>query len=100
MSVTAVADLVDQREIALACVPPPHPPEYARRTGLHRQVEMLAHLRQIPKRLDHAPRHVPRVRAREPDALDAGDFVDALEQAGEVAVRRIGRPVVIDDLAE
>ena len=45
-------------------------------------------------------RDVPRMRAREPDALDARRRRERLEQRREVAGRIVGRLVVVDDLPE
>src|SRR5581483_12528001 len=43
---------------------------------------------------------VARMRTREADAVDTGDAVDRLDQAGEVAAGIVRRLVVVDDLPE
>ncbi len=45
-------------------------------------------------------RDVPRMRAREPDPPNPGHAVHRREQSGEVALRIVGRLVVVHDLAE
>jgi hypothetical protein len=40
------------------------------------------------------------MRAREADAIDAGNLVDRFEQCREIARRIVRRLVVVDDLAE
>ena len=61
---------------------------------------MLADLRQIADGLDQPRAGMARMRAREPDALDAGDIVDLGEQLREVAAGIVRRLVVVDDLPE
>src|SRR6266849_2913837 len=63
-------------------------------------MQMPADLRQVAHPCQEAIIEVPRVRAGKADALDAGDVVDGLEEAGEVARRLVRRLVVVDDLAE
>ena len=63
-------------------------------------MEVLADLRQIAHGLDQARRHVARMRARKPDALDARHVVHRLQQRGEIARRIVRRLIVIDDLPE
>ena len=91
---------VDQRQVALARVAPPH------------RVAGRASSRTAPAGAgDGRPwaaaasrrgtgRDVPRMRAGEPDTLDAVDVVHRLEQAGEIAARVVRRLVVVHDLAE
>ena len=55
---------------------------------------------EIAERRDEAPGHMPGMRAREPDPLDARHVVDGLEQPRKVTAGVVGRLVVIDDLAE
>src|SRR5687767_4379035 len=63
-------------------------------------MEMAAHLRQPAHRVDHARRDVTRVWAREPDAAQAVDLVQTLEQSREIAGRIVGGLVMVHDLAE
>ena len=79
--------LADQIEIALARVAAAHRLEHARRTRLHRQMQVPADLRQPHHGVQEPRRDVPRVRAGEPDPLDAVDVVNRFEQRREVAVR-------------
>ena len=95
-----LTDSSDQFEIALPRVAAPHRLQHARGAGLHRQMQVPAHLWQMLHRLEEARREMPRMGAREPDALDARDGVHRFEEPCEVARRIVGRLVVIDDLAE
>ncbi len=63
-------------------------------------MEVPADLRQPGHGVQEAIAHVPRMRAREPDPIDARNLVDRFEQPGEVAVGIVRRRVVIHDLAE
>ena len=74
--------------------------EHARRAGLHGKMQMFTDLRQVADRGDDAVAGVARMRAREADAIDAGNFVDRFEQRREIARRIVRRLVVIHDLAE
>ena len=62
-------------QVALAAVRAPHRLQHARRSGLERQVRVLADGVALRHRGDHVAAEVLRVRAREPDALDALDRV-------------------------
>ena len=63
-------------------------------------MEVLADLRQVAHGFDQAHWHMPRMRAREPDALDAGHLVHSLQQRREIARRIVRRLIVVDDLPE
>jgi hypothetical protein len=63
-------------------------------------MEMLADLWQVAHRLEEPRAGMAGMRAREADALHAGNLVDGREKIREVARRIVGRLVVIDDLAE
>jgi hypothetical protein len=94
---TAARSRATQLAVALGRVAPQHPLEHARRAALHRQVHVLAHLRDLGDRRDHPVAEVVRVRAREADAAHAVDAADRPQQVGEV-VRAV--VVGVDRLAE
>src|SRR5439155_11567425 len=78
--------LADHRhsvEVALTRVGAAHALEHAARSGLQREVDVLAQRRQLGVRTDHVLAHVLRMRARIADAVDAVDRVDAAQELGE-----------------
>jgi hypothetical protein len=81
-------------------VTPAHQPEHARRAGLHGEVQMFTDLRQIADRGNDAIAGVARMRAREADAIDAGNVMNLFEQRWEIARRIVRRLVVVHDLAQ
>ena len=74
---------VDQIQIALSRVAAAHRLEHARRTRLHRADAGAGRSSAAAPCIEEARRHMPRMRAGEPDALDAIDVVNRLERAGE-----------------
>ena len=96
------AHAVDELEVALARVGAAHRLEDARRARLERQVDVLADRVALGDRGDHRLAEVLRVRAREPDPLDALDGVAGAEQLAELGAD-VGREVAaprVDVLAE
>ena len=83
----AVRDvLADQRhavEEALARVGAAHPLQHRRGARLQRQVDVLAHARQLGVGADDVLLHVGGVRARVADAVEALDAVERVQQLGE-----------------
>ena len=65
------SQLLDQPQVALSRIRPPHRLEHAARPGLERQVCVLADCYALGHRLDHVAPEVLRVRACEADPLDA-----------------------------
>src|SRR5579884_259891 len=74
---------VGEREVPLACVRPPHRLQDARRARLQRQMDLLAHGFALGHGGDQGLAKVLRVRAREPDPLDAFDAVARAQQLPE-----------------
>ena len=118
----AARSRVDEAQVALAVVRPPHRLQEPRRARLERQVHVLAHRGALGHRRDHRLAEVLRVRAREADALDprhrvartqelaelrrdlraqvAAPRVDVLAEQGDLAHARLGEPRHLrDDLA-
>ncbi len=90
----------DEIQIALARVAAAHRFQHPRRAGLHRQMQVPAHFWERRHRVEQPRANVPWVRTRKPNALDALDVVNRLQQPREVARRIIGGEVVIHDLPE
>src|SRR5829696_3478032 len=61
---------------------------------------MFTDLRQVADRPDQPIAGVTWMRAREPNSIDARNFVDLFEQCREIARRIVRRLVVIHDLAQ
>src|SRR5207248_2188630 len=78
-----LAQLRDETQVPLAAVGAAHRLQDARRTGLQRQMRMLADGAAFGHRVDHRPTEVLRVRAREANALDPLDRAAGTEQLPE-----------------
>ena len=89
-----------QLQVFVPGMAPPHRREDRGRARLDRQVEMLAHVRQFPHRVDEPDCHVPGMRAGEPHSPDARHRIHRREQVREVAAWVVGSLVVVDDLPE
>src|SRR5687767_13920207 len=78
--------MLDQREVTVARVRPPHRLEDARRSRLERQVHVLADRSTLGNRGDNRLPEVLRVRAREANSLDPLDRVASSEQLTELGL--------------
>ena len=85
------AELRDALEIAFARVAAQHALEHARRSGLHRQMHVLAHRVGLGHRRDDAIAEVVRVRTREAQATHAVDAADRAQQIGEIVLAVVVR---------
>ena len=61
---------------------------------------MPGYLWEAPHRFEETQEKVSRMRAGEPDPVDARHVVNRLQQPAEVARRIVGRRVVVHDLPE
>ena len=61
-----------------------HPLEHLVVPGLHRQVDVLAHLGQIGHRLDYPPAHVRGMGRQESDAFQARNVIEPRQQVCQV----------------
>ncbi len=94
------ADLLDDAEEAFLPVGALHRLEHLVRTGLHRHVQLVHHVRGLGHRGDHVVGEVARVRRGEADALQAVDLAGRAQQLGErLTVAQVGA-VGVDVLAE
>ena len=82
-------------EVALPVVGAPHRLEDAARSGLERQVDVLAHARQLGVRAQHVLLHVLGVRARVADAVDALHRVGQREQLREGRLLALGQVAAV-----
>ena len=84
------AQLLRERDVALARIRAAHRLEHARRARLQRQVDVLADGIALGHRSNHGLAKVLRVRAREADACDSVDGIARAEQLTELGpdVRR------------
>ena len=81
-----VAQLGDERQVALAVVGAAHQLQEPARPRLERQVDVLADRAAVGHGRDHGVAEVLRVRAREADALDALDRVAGAQQLAELGL--------------
>ena len=77
------ADPVDDAEVAIAPVGPPHRLQYAVRAGLQRHVQLVHHVRRLGHRRDHVVGEVAGVRGREPHPLEPLDLPARTQQLAE-----------------
>src|SRR5579875_664472 len=94
------ANVVDPLTIVADGVGSTHTPQHIVVTGLNRQVDVLAELRQPAHCIDYPVRHVFRMGCQEADALDSIDIVHRLQQIGQVRMARKVVAVGVDRLTQ
>src|SRR5688572_20776080 len=63
-----------------------HQREHAVRAALHGQVQVVRELGHVAESLDQAVAELDRMRGREANTLDAGNFGDEIDQRGEIGM--------------
>jgi DNA-binding SARP family transcriptional activator/Tfp pilus assembly protein PilF len=76
-------DPVQDGQVPVPAVGPAHRLQHGVRAGLQRHVQAGHHVRGLRHRVDDVVGEVPRVRGREPDALQALDLAAAAQQLAE-----------------
>mmetsp|Transcript_28553 Transcript_28553/g.84062 ORF Transcript_28553/g.84062 Transcript_28553/m.84062 type:complete len:460 (+) Transcript_28553:834-2213(+) len=93
----ARAHVVDEAQIGLAGVSPPHPSQHRRRSRLRRHVQVIAHVGTLGHEFQQRRRIILGVRAGETDAELGADEGYGVDQVGEVMPRPAAETIQVGE---